>query len=415
MLVLWSRNKKLDKQVISYSYTKGMMSILQRLITFAEEEDAFWILNGMVRQIPRLFSTEVSCLEGGRNSVMRNEMTAFKAILKENLPQVCDKLRLLGLPVDYLIYDSMTSFYAHFFSSDVVLRIWDQIVFGLSNKDKMAKKRALWHFMAPAYLIIREKRDEILNASGIQQAVDIYNNGSSLTFNPDWVVQELKLIIKDIFVTGSERVSDQGKSGLNKLLMRGAAVDKALLLEQTRKKYEEDLSLIFTSIEEENKQVGALLEKTDFGGNSRNPQYLDYTRWRSHVMARFKRVALKNSDEVIDDLYLYDEPEMAREDMDLSKINLYLHQIQNLTGVRLFKLKLFYGRAAEDMTFQVIEERFTDEVLGDLNVNQYHAFEYLKGYNHLKVMVLDTANDDVSLPLNPCRLSCASCWWTCVS
>ena len=58
----------------------------------------------------------------------------------------------------------------------------------------------------------------------------------------------------------------------------------------------------------------------------------------------------------------------------------------------------------------MIEERFTDEVLGDLNVNQYHAFEYLKGYNHLKVMVLDTANDDVILPLNPCRLSCASCW-----
>jgi len=50
--------------------------------------------------IPRLFSTEESCLLGGRNSVMRNEMTAFKAILRENLPNICDKLRLLGLPVD---------------------------------------------------------------------------------------------------------------------------------------------------------------------------------------------------------------------------------------------------------------------------------------------------------------------------
>lgn len=102
-----------------------MLKIIHRLITIAHEEDAFWILNSMVRQIPRLFSTEASCLEGGRNSVMRNEMTAFKAILRENLPQICDKFKLLGLPVDYIIYDSMTSFYAHFFSSDIVLRIWD--------------------------------------------------------------------------------------------------------------------------------------------------------------------------------------------------------------------------------------------------------------------------------------------------
>jgi hypothetical protein len=63
-----------------------MMHIIQRLLTIAEEEDAFWILNGIVRMIPRLFSTDVSCLVGGRISVMRNEMTAFKAILRENLP-----------------------------------------------------------------------------------------------------------------------------------------------------------------------------------------------------------------------------------------------------------------------------------------------------------------------------------------
>ena len=109
--------------------------------------------------IPRLFSTDISCLIGGRISAMRNEMTAFKAILRENLPTICDKLRFLGLPVDYLIYDSMTSFYAHFFSSDVVLRLWDLIIFNLSNNDIVAKKRALWHFMAPAYLIRLMRRD----------------------------------------------------------------------------------------------------------------------------------------------------------------------------------------------------------------------------------------------------------------
>lgn len=70
-------------------------------------------MNGIIRPIPRLFSTEISCLEGGRLSVMRNEMTIFKAILRENLPKICDKLRFLGLPVEYLIYDSIGCFYSN--------------------------------------------------------------------------------------------------------------------------------------------------------------------------------------------------------------------------------------------------------------------------------------------------------------
>ena len=42
-------------------------------------------------------------------------------------------------------------------------------------------------------------------------------------------------------------------------------------------------------------------------------------------MARFKKVALKNSANVYDALYDYDEPDLNREDLDLSKINLYIH------------------------------------------------------------------------------------------
>ena len=185
-------------------------------MTFAEEEDAFWLLNGIVRMIPRLFSTDVSCLIGGRNSVMRNEMTAFKAILRENLPQICDKLRLLGLPIDFLIYDSITSFYAHFFSSDVVLRLWDLIIFNLANKDKAAKKRALWYFMAPAFWILRERQKDILEAKSVQQVIEIYNNGCSITYNPDWIVNDLKNLIKEIFVTESVDVGES-KNKFSKL------------------------------------------------------------------------------------------------------------------------------------------------------------------------------------------------------
>lgn len=185
------------------------MNIVQRLLTIEDEIKAFWLLNGIVRMMPRLFSTDVSCLIGGRISVMRNEMTAFKAILRENLPLICDKLRLLGLPVDHLIYDSLTSFYAHFFSSEVVLRLWDLIIFSLANRDKVAKKRALWYLMAPAYWILKERQEDILAAKTSQEVIDIYNNGAAITYNPEWIVNDLKNLIRDIFVTGSA----EGASG----------------------------------------------------------------------------------------------------------------------------------------------------------------------------------------------------------
>jgi hypothetical protein len=112
-------------------------------------------------------------------------------------------LRLLGLPVDSLIYNPLTSFYAHYFSTEVVLRLWDLIIFNLSNKDKYEKKRALWYFMAPVYWILRERQADIISAKSSQEVHDLFMNGQSITYNPDWIVNDLKSLIKDIFVTHS--------------------------------------------------------------------------------------------------------------------------------------------------------------------------------------------------------------------
>lgn len=61
-------------------------------------------------------------------------------------------------------------------------------------------------------------------------------------------------------------------------------------------------------------------------------------------MAKFKKVALKNSDNVIDALYDYDEPDLHKEDLDLSKINIYIHQLSHLPGNKLYKIKIMYGK-----------------------------------------------------------------------
>lgn len=143
-------------------------------------------------------------------------MTIFKAILRENLPELCDKLRYLGLPIEHLIYDSIASLYSNFFASAVVLRLWDLIIFNMSTREKVERRRALWYIMAPAYLILREKQTEIMNAKTVLQVVDIYNSGCVLTYNGDWIVGELKVLIKEIFVKGaSQRPEDQTEQAQN--------------------------------------------------------------------------------------------------------------------------------------------------------------------------------------------------------
>lgn len=42
-------------------------------------------------------------------------------------------------------------------------------------------------------------------------------------------------------------------------------------------------------------------------------------------MDKFKKVALKNSDDIVDELYEYDEPVLLKNNLDLSKVNIYLH------------------------------------------------------------------------------------------
>jgi hypothetical protein len=46
-----------------------------------------------------------------------------------------------------------------------------------------------------------------------------------------------------------------------------------------RKKYEADLSEIFNTIEEENRYIGMLLDKTNVKTKSQ-VNYLDYIKWR---------------------------------------------------------------------------------------------------------------------------------------
>jgi len=95
---------------------------------------------------------------------MRLELTAFKALLEQNLPKVYQKLTNFGLPIELLIYRSLMSFYSGFFTSELVLRLWDIMVFFFSTVNAEERKRGVWWLITPAIVVLRESQEEILAA-----------------------------------------------------------------------------------------------------------------------------------------------------------------------------------------------------------------------------------------------------------
>lgn len=194
---------------MSFSYHTGMLKVVQRLVSLTQEdEDVFWVLTGIMKSFPRPFSVG-SVMFGEVESAMRYELTAFKALLEQNLPDVHQKLQDYSLPVELLVYQSIASFYSDFFTSDLVLRLWDIIIFLFSSAHKEERKRGTWWLVAPAYLILEEKQKEIVVAKNFQQIIDCYQNGAAISYDPEWFIGKLKTITEKAFVEGGELTSAQ--------------------------------------------------------------------------------------------------------------------------------------------------------------------------------------------------------------
>jgi hypothetical protein len=135
-----------------------MMRIITRLLSLSSsEEDVFWVLSGLIRNFPRPFCVNNSMMIEDCKSVMRYEIIAFKALVKSRLPAVSEKFNQFGIPLELCVYNSFLSFWADFFPSEHVLRMWDIQFFHFSLKDRSERKRGVWYLLAPAYLILRDR------------------------------------------------------------------------------------------------------------------------------------------------------------------------------------------------------------------------------------------------------------------
>ena len=206
ILLVWGKSFSIKGVKYQFTYSTGFLKVAHRFLNIMPSiEEAFWILVGIIKEYPRLWCLKESSLLDDARSNFRYEMTVMKAILNVNFPQVADKLYELGIPIESLVYDSMTSLYSDYFHSDILLRIWDQMIFNFNTSQK---KRGIWMILAPAMLMIAMNSKKISNARTAKDVFTAYKDGSAVVFNPNKVIDMLNSIIDDIFVLENSQQHD---------------------------------------------------------------------------------------------------------------------------------------------------------------------------------------------------------------
>jgi hypothetical protein len=202
ILLVWGKTLIIKGVKYQLCYPTGFLKVVHRLINLMSIEDAFWILVGFIKEYPRLWCLRESSMLDDARSNYRYELTIVRAVLEVNFPQVSQRLYQLGVAIEALVYDSMTCLYSDYFHSDILLRIWDHMIFNFNTSQK---KRGIWLVLAPALLIIAIKQNSIVAAKTAREAIDAYKDGCAVTFNPNKVLDQLNSLIDDLFVVENKQ------------------------------------------------------------------------------------------------------------------------------------------------------------------------------------------------------------------
>ncbi len=90
------------------------------------------------------------------------------------MPEVIKKLKDFGLTLEMLVYNQILSFYANYFSSDIVLRLWDIMFLSFTTSNLAEQKRGLWYILAPSYLILSKIQTKITQAVNCEEIIEAY-------------------------------------------------------------------------------------------------------------------------------------------------------------------------------------------------------------------------------------------------
>ena len=270
-LLVWGKTWEKDEKKYQFCYPSGFLKFAQRMLGIMDVEEALWIIVGIVTLYPRLWCLEQSSLIGDTKSNFKFELTIIKAAVELKNPELVQKLNSLGVSIEQLIYDSVTSLYSDMFHSETLYRIWDMLIFYLNASE--TKENKIWPVQvitAPAIMIFQLRERKFMEAQTVEQVVAEFRNGCGISYNPDEIIKSVDSVIKEVFV---ENMATGG--------FFGSTVSE---IDAKRRQKQQELDKAVEKWKNKNEAVHKFLNLGSKGVVKEDKIDLSYAKWRQNIL-----------------------------------------------------------------------------------------------------------------------------------
>lgn len=127
--------KKMPRRKLTMAYSVNFIKIIQKLLMLYNEENAFWVFVSIMINLKSLLNIDKSVLTSPVG-MFRQMMTSIINCIQVQCPKIYQKFFISGLPLNFFIYDHLTSFMSSQFVSETLFRLWDLIFLEISAQQE---------------------------------------------------------------------------------------------------------------------------------------------------------------------------------------------------------------------------------------------------------------------------------------
>ena len=191
----------LNKNTDKYVYFIGILSIIEKLKKFFKEEYfVFWLLIGLSQYIDH-FSQQNPLFNDDMNYLNVYGLVT-KLILEEYFKKLFDKFISLNFPIEFFISSHLSTLFTDYFNDELMMRIFDIIIFESSFKGKFKDKLHYLRILCSIPITLFELSEKrFLACESVSEIESIFNNLILCTFNNNKFIFALEKNVNKFFIS----------------------------------------------------------------------------------------------------------------------------------------------------------------------------------------------------------------------
>ena len=189
----------LNENIEKYVYFIGILSIIEKLRKYFKEDYlAFWLLIGLSQNIDH-FRQQNPLYTDDMNYINLYGLVT-KLILEEHFEEIFDKFKSLNFPIEFFISRHLSTLFTDYFNDELMMRIFDIIIFESSFKGKFNDKLHYLRILCSIPITLLElSKKNILACESVSEIESIFNNLISHTFNKNKFIFALEKNVNTFF------------------------------------------------------------------------------------------------------------------------------------------------------------------------------------------------------------------------